>query len=93
MTKWLPAWEERREILDVKAVAHVLGCSISHASNILTGKVPGLPPINRGRPFRASATRMLGHRQHNNMDRCSRDRESHRGLFGEYRSLSAVALA
>jgi len=33
------------EILDVKGAAKVLGCSASHVSNILNGKVEGVPPI------------------------------------------------
>jgi transcriptional regulator with XRE-family HTH domain len=57
MTKWLPAGEERREILDVKAVARVLGCSISHVSNILNGKVAGLPPIPHVRAGRLRLVR------------------------------------
>ena len=57
MTKWLPAGEERREILDVRAVARVLGCSISHVSNILNGKVAGLPPIPHVRAGRLRLVR------------------------------------
>lgn len=34
-----------REILDVKGAAQVLGCSVSHISNMLNGKVDGVPPI------------------------------------------------
>ena len=34
-----------KEILDVKSAAKILGCSISHISNILNGKVEGVPPI------------------------------------------------
>lgn len=37
--------ERPREILDVKGAAAVLGCSASHISNILNGKVEGVPPI------------------------------------------------
>lgn len=33
------------EILHVKAAARLLGCSPSHLSNILNGKVDGVPPI------------------------------------------------
>lgn len=36
---------ESKEILDVKGAAELLGCSPSHVSNILNGKVPGVPPI------------------------------------------------
>jgi hypothetical protein len=48
---------ERREVLNVKAVAGVLGCSVSHASNILRGKVPGLPPIPHVRAGRLRLVR------------------------------------
>ena len=34
-----------KEILDVKGVAQVLGCSAAHVSNMLNGKVDGVPPI------------------------------------------------
>jgi excisionase family DNA binding protein len=34
-----------KEILDVKGAAQVLGCSVSHVSNMLNGKVDGVPPI------------------------------------------------
>ena len=34
-----------KEILNVKGAARILGCSISHVSNILNGKVEGVPPI------------------------------------------------
>jgi excisionase family DNA binding protein len=34
-----------KEILNVKGAARILGCSISHVSNILNGKVDGVPPI------------------------------------------------
>jgi excisionase family DNA binding protein len=34
-----------KTILDVKAAAKILGCSVSHVSNILNGKVEGVPPI------------------------------------------------
>jgi excisionase family DNA binding protein len=34
-----------KEILDVKSAAKILGCSASHISNILNGKVEGVPPI------------------------------------------------
>ena len=34
-----------KEILDVKGAAQVLGCSPAHVSNMLNGKVPGVPPI------------------------------------------------
>jgi predicted transcriptional regulator len=34
-----------KEILGVKAAAKILGCSASHVSNILNGKVGGVPPI------------------------------------------------
>jgi hypothetical protein len=37
--------KEPRAILDVKGAAAVLGCSASHISNILNGKVEGVPPI------------------------------------------------
>jgi excisionase family DNA binding protein len=33
------------EILNVKETAQVLGCSTAHVSNILNGKVEGVPPI------------------------------------------------
>jgi excisionase family DNA binding protein len=36
---------DQKEILDVKGAASVLGCSPSHVSNILNGKVPGVPRI------------------------------------------------
>ncbi len=34
-----------KEILGVKEAARVLGCSPSHVSNIINGKVEGVPPI------------------------------------------------
>jgi excisionase family DNA binding protein len=34
-----------KEILDVKGAAQVLGCSAAHVSNMLNGKVDGVPPI------------------------------------------------
>jgi excisionase family DNA binding protein len=34
-----------KEILDVKGAAQVLGCSVAHVSNMLNGKVDGVPPI------------------------------------------------
>ena len=34
-----------REILDVKGAAQVLGCSVAHVSNMLNGKVAGVPPM------------------------------------------------
>jgi len=34
-----------KEILNVKGAAQVLGCSPAHVSNILNGKVEGVPPI------------------------------------------------
>jgi excisionase family DNA binding protein len=34
-----------KAILDVKGAAQVLGCSVSHVSNMLNGKVDGVPPI------------------------------------------------
>lgn len=34
-----------KEILDMKGAAKLLGCSVSHVSNILNGKVEGVPPI------------------------------------------------
>ena len=34
-----------KEILDVKGAALVLGCSPAHVSNMLNGKVEGVPPI------------------------------------------------
>jgi excisionase family DNA binding protein len=34
-----------KEILDVNGAAQVLGCSAAHVSNILNGKVDGVPPI------------------------------------------------
>jgi excisionase family DNA binding protein len=34
-----------KEILNVKGAAQLLGCSVSHVSNILNGKVDGVPPI------------------------------------------------
>jgi excisionase family DNA binding protein len=34
-----------KEILDVRGTAQVLGCSVSHVSNMLNGKVEGVPPI------------------------------------------------
>jgi excisionase family DNA binding protein len=34
-----------KEILDVKGAAHLLGCSVSHVSNMLNGKVDGVPRI------------------------------------------------
>jgi excisionase family DNA binding protein len=37
--------QEAAEILDVKGAAKVLGCSVSHVSNILNGKVDGVEPI------------------------------------------------
>jgi hypothetical protein len=57
MMKLLPAGEERQEILDVKGIARVLGCSVSHVSNILSGKVAGLPPIPHVRAGRLRLVR------------------------------------
>lgn len=37
--------EQGREILNVKGAAKILGCSAAHLSNILNGKVDGVPPI------------------------------------------------
>jgi excisionase family DNA binding protein len=37
--------QELKEILDVKGAAKLLRCSPAHLSNILNGKVKGLPPI------------------------------------------------
>jgi excisionase family DNA binding protein len=37
--------QEAPEILDVKGAAKILGCSISHVSNMLNGKVDGVQPI------------------------------------------------
>ena len=34
-----------KEILNVKEAARVLGCSPAHVSNMLNGKVEGVPPI------------------------------------------------
>jgi excisionase family DNA binding protein len=34
-----------KEILDVKGAAQLLGCSAAHVSNMLNGKVDGVPPI------------------------------------------------
>ena len=34
-----------KEILDVRGAAQVLGCSVAHVSNLLNGKVEGVPPI------------------------------------------------
>jgi excisionase family DNA binding protein len=34
-----------KEILDVKGAAQLLGCSVAHISNMLNGKVDGVPPI------------------------------------------------
>ena len=45
-----------REILDVEAAALILGCSISHLSNILNSKVEGVPPIPH---VRAGRRRMI----------------------------------
>lgn len=57
MMKFLPVGEERREILDVKGVARFLGCSVSHVSNILNGKVAGLSPIPHVRAGRLRLVR------------------------------------
>jgi hypothetical protein len=43
-----------KEILDVKGAAQVLGCSVAHVSNMLNGKVDGVPPYT-ARPRRPSA--------------------------------------
>jgi excisionase family DNA binding protein len=40
-----PIGEPEKKILSVEDVAKILDCSRSHAANLLTGKVPGLPPI------------------------------------------------
>jgi excisionase family DNA binding protein len=45
------------DILDVKGVARVLGCSVSHVSNILNRKVDGLPPIPHVRAGRLRLVR------------------------------------
>lgn len=37
--------QEGAEILDVKGAAKILGCSMSHVSNMLNGKVDGVQPI------------------------------------------------
>jgi hypothetical protein len=34
-----------KEILDVKGAALWLGCSVAHVSNMLNGRVVGIPPI------------------------------------------------
>ena len=34
-----------KEILDVKGTAQMLGCSVAHVSNIINGRVAGVPPI------------------------------------------------
>lgn len=34
-----------KEILTVKDVANILRCSKAHVSNVLNGRVPGLPPL------------------------------------------------
>lgn len=36
---------DSKEILDVRGAAKLLRCSPAHISNILNGKVKGLPPI------------------------------------------------
>jgi excisionase family DNA binding protein len=37
--------QEPNDILDVKGAAKILGCSVSHVSNMLNGRVDGVPPI------------------------------------------------
>lgn len=37
--------ESAKAILNIDDVAKILDCSRSHVSNLLTGKVPGVPPI------------------------------------------------
>ena len=49
--------QESREILDVKGAAKILGCSVSHVSNMLNGKVDGVEPIPH---VRAEASRVRG---------------------------------
>lgn len=34
-----------KEILTVAEAAHILDCSRSHVTNLLTGRVPGVQPI------------------------------------------------
>jgi excisionase family DNA binding protein len=36
---------ERREILTLHEVAQILRCSKTHVSNVLNGKVPGVPKL------------------------------------------------
>lgn len=50
---------QSREILDVKGAAQILGCSPSHVSNILNGRIAGVPPIPHIR-----AGRLLDGREH-----------------------------
>ena len=44
--------ENTSNIFTVKAVAEILRCSKTHVANVLSGKVPGIPPLthlNMGR--------------------------------------------
>jgi hypothetical protein len=51
--------QEAAEILDVRGAAKLLGCSVSHVSNILNGKVDGIEPIPHVRAGRLRLIRRL----------------------------------
>jgi hypothetical protein len=41
----MPEMTERREILTLVEVAQILRCSKTHVSNVLNGRVPGVPRL------------------------------------------------
>ena len=45
-----------KEILSIKEVAEMLGCSLSHVRNLLKGKVPNVPRIPH---FRSGRVRII----------------------------------
>ena len=46
----------KKEILSIKEVAEMLGCSLSHVRNLLKGKVPNVPRIPH---FRSGRVRII----------------------------------
>jgi excisionase family DNA binding protein len=46
----------KKEILSIKEVADMLGCSLSHVRNLLKGKVPNVPRIPH---FRSGRVRII----------------------------------
>ena len=52
-----PIRESEKTILNIDDVARILDCSRSHVANLLTGKVPGVPPIPHVRAGRLRRVR------------------------------------